>query len=86
MAKIVIQLDGGLVQWVYKRGRGEITGCIVLDCDTEGADEDELTTIVGDDGRPTDAVIHDEGFVDLPKGCEIDRLIEAYNKKVTGRS
>ena len=85
MAELVIQLEGGLVQWVYKRGKGEITGSVVIDFDTEGADKDEVTTVTGDDDRPTEAVIHDEGFVTLKPGCEIDRLIEAYNKKVTGR-
>jgi hypothetical protein len=86
MAELVIQLEGGLVQWVYKRGSGEITGSVVIDFDTEGSDKDEITSVKGDDGNPTEAVIHDEGFITLEPGSEIDRLIEAYNKKITGRS
>jgi hypothetical protein len=86
MAEIVVHLDGGLVQWVYKRGRGEITGCVIVDCDTEGADEDELTVTTNDKGETIDAVVHDEGFVSLKPGCEIDRLVDAYDKKITGRS
>ena len=82
MAELVIHLEGGLVQWVYKRGRGAINGCVIVDFDTESAELDELTTVKAKDGGDTQAVIHDEGIVKLPKGCDIDKLVAAYDKAI----
>jgi hypothetical protein len=79
MAELVIHLEGGLVQWAYKRGKGAINGCVIVDFDTEGADPDEITSIKGEDGV-VEGILHDEGIVPLKKGCDIDKLIAAYDK------
>jgi hypothetical protein len=43
MSKIIIQIQGGLVQDVFKVGSGKLTGYITVDEDAEGAED--FTTV-----------------------------------------
>jgi hypothetical protein len=87
MSKIVLHMEGGLVQWAYtlqneKWPGKEPTGVIIVDfSDVEDAEEEDLTEIVNDQEEVVDAVIHEEELNNLPKGCDIDLLIEAYEEK-----
>jgi hypothetical protein len=58
--KLIIVLDGGLVQGVT--GTGGLVGCkvTVIDYDTDGADEDETTQVDQGDGSVADAFVQTE--------------------------
>ena len=58
---IAVILDGGLVQNVCSRD-GQPVRLTVVDYDTEGADEDDLTAIVQDDGKKADAYLSQGGY------------------------
>ena len=83
MAKVVIQLEGGLVQGVYllqnKLFSGsKIDGVVVVDFDTEGADSDEITSTQDKNGALLEAVVHAETIDPLPKGSDVHRVAVAY--------
>ena len=81
MSKIIIQLQGGLVQDVFIKGRGIPTKAIVVDEDTEGADSDEIITITLKKGDSYEACIHTEAINKLPKGSDVDRIVNKYLEK-----
>ncbi|MNP09310.1 hypothetical protein D3C76_1014120 [compost metagenome] len=54
MSKIVIVLEGGLVQNIVAEEPVEV---LVIDYDAEGADEDEITAVPQDNGGTADAVL-----------------------------
>jgi hypothetical protein len=76
MSKIIIQLQGGLVQDVFIKGLGKPTAAIVIDEDTEGTDD--YLTYVGEDGEEHQASIHTEKISKLFKGCDMERAMKAY--------
>lgn len=89
MAKIIIQISGGLVQEVFIKGKGIPTKAIVVDEDAEGSDMEDITTVEIPGGtcdskgkctRDYDAVIHTEAINVLPKNSDIDRIVKAYQK------
>lgn len=80
MSKIIIQLQGGLVQDVFKVGKGPVTGYITVDED-EDADPQDQTTVKTGKGKDYSAVcggIH--SINKLPKGSDVDRIVKAYLK------
>jgi len=85
MSKIIIQIQGGLVQEVFIQGKGIPSKAIVVDEDVEGADLDEITTIE----RPVifskaaeryEACVHTELIAKLKKGCDVDLMVKEYLK------
>ena len=82
MSRIVIQMEGGLVQDVFISGIGKPTTAVIVDFDTEGADDQELTSIDDTGGwKRIDACIHTEKLHTLPRKSDVARLVKAYDKK-----
>lgn len=80
MSKIIIQLQGGLVQEVFIQGTGAPEDAIVVDEDVEGADLEDITTIKLKDGSDYEACIHTEAINKLPKGRDVDNIVKEYLK------
>ena len=80
MSEIIIQLDGGLVQEVFIRGKGIPTKAIVVDEDVEGTD-DYTSINIGKSKIPYEACIHTERIARLKKGCDVDLIVKEYLKK-----
>jgi len=78
MSIIVIQLQGGLVQDVFVKGTGAPTKAVVVDEDTEGADDP--LTYIGEDGDKHQACIHTQDISKLSKGCDMALAVKAYDK------
>lgn len=79
MSRIIIQMEGGLVQDVFIQGIGKPTQAVIVDYDFEGADDDEITEARDTDGGLLEACIHTEKLNTLPKKCEISALLKAYD-------
>jgi uncharacterized phage protein gp47/JayE len=62
--KIVIHLEGGLVQWVYGDSPVDV---LIMDVDTEGATEDEITKYQDIEGEEGEAVFHFDGSQNINK-------------------
>jgi hypothetical protein len=81
VSKVIVTLEGGLVQWAFLLKNdlfpGEIDGVIIMDYDTEEADGDELTEARDSSGGLIEAVIHEEGVLDV-QDSEVERLALAY--------
>jgi hypothetical protein len=64
MAKVIVTVEGGLIQGAILLKNdlfpGEIDGVIVMDFDTQGADDDELTEAVDIHGKKVFALAHEE--------------------------
>ena len=81
MNRIVIVLEGGLVQAVMSDEKTEV---LVLDLDTEGADADELIRVSGQDMAAThsESVVHpslvDEAFEAYDQSYDDDQDRESY--------
>jgi hypothetical protein len=80
MSKIIVHLEGGLVQDVYLTGKGKVTEAVVMDFDTEGADPDEITAVITKDENVAEACIHTEAISRLPRDSNLDRLLKEYLK------
>jgi hypothetical protein len=85
MSKIIIQLQGGLVQEVFIQGKGIPTKAIVVDEDVDGADSDEITSVKVDYGTIKDdttyeACVHTEAISKLPAGSDIALIVKKYLK------
>ena len=80
MSKIIIQLQGGLVQEVFIQGKGIPSKAIVVDEDVEGADLAEITTIKAASGSSYEACVHTEGLSKLPKNSAVDLMVKEYLK------
>lgn len=78
MAKIIIQLNGGLVSNTYIKGTGKVTKCIIVDYDVEGSDD--YLTAKAEDGSEQEAFVHTDGPFKLPKGSDVDLMVKAYLK------
>jgi hypothetical protein len=82
MSKIIIQLQGGLVQEVFITGKGTPTKAIIVDEDTEGVDRDETTYYTTEDGNSAEACIHTEDIAKLRPGCDMDNAVKTYLKGI----
>ena len=78
---LIIHVDGGLVQYVYSTKPEKDNSVIIVDTDTEGADDEDLTHALDDNGDDMTAFIHKETVVPLPENSEIHRFINSYNQK-----
>jgi hypothetical protein len=79
MSKIIIQLQGGLVQEVFLQGQGLPTKALVVDEDVEGADPQEITTVLLKD-RTYEACIHTETISKLPENSDVAHIVSKYPK------
>lgn len=80
MSKIIIQLQGGLVQDVFIKGTGNPTKYITVDED-EDADPTEQTTVKIGRGKTYRAVCGMHAISKLPKGSDVDHIVIKYLKK-----
>jgi hypothetical protein len=80
MARIIVHLEGGLVDDAFLEGKGPVTGVVVMDFDTEEADQNELTTIKVR-GKEVQAYIHTEPINRLLKSSVHARLLRSYDKE-----
>ena len=78
MSKIIIQLDGGLVQDVFLRGTGKITGAIIVDEDVEMCDPDNLVSVEIEKDKVYTASVHSNKVSRLPKDSDVDKLVKVY--------
>jgi hypothetical protein len=83
MSSIIVQLQGGLVQDVFLRGRGKPTKYITVDEDSEGADPDDITSVKVDYGTLKDdhdyeAVCGCYKISQLPKDSDVAKMVKAY--------
>jgi hypothetical protein len=81
MSKIIIQLDGGLIQDVFLQGTGKITKAIIVDEDVEMCDPDNLVTVKIGRGKTYTTSVHSNTVSRLPEGCDVEKIVEAYLKK-----
>ena len=80
MSRIIIQMDGGLVQDVFIQGRGKITNAIIVDEDVEMCDPDLIVTVPIGRGKYR-ASVHSNSVSRLPKDSDVDRIVKAYLSK-----
>jgi hypothetical protein len=81
MSNIIIQLQGGLVQDVFIKGTGKITGYITIDED-EDADPKDQTKVKLGRGKTYRAVVGCHKISRLPKGSDVAKMVTAFlNKK-----
>jgi len=81
MSKIIIQLQGGLVQDVFLRGTGRNTGYITVDEDYDGADAEDITTVKAKTGDDYEAVCGGPYKISrLPKDSDVGKMITAFLK------
>lgn len=76
MSKLIIQLQGGLIQDVFNMGTGTIKKVIVVDHDINDAPMN--ITVTGKDGDTFTAAVHSMPINKLPKDCDVERLVKAY--------
>jgi hypothetical protein len=77
MSKIIIQIQGGLVQEVFIQGKGIPSKAVVVDEDVEGSDDLDITVVELPEGL-YEACVHTEGIAKLRKGCDVDRMVKKY--------
>lgn len=77
MSKIIIQLQGGLVQEVFFQGTGAPTKAIVVDEDIDGIDSEELTTVKTSESV-YEAAIHTEKVTRLKRGTDVDLIVKKF--------
>jgi hypothetical protein len=78
MSKIIIQLQGGLVQEVFITGEGEPGLVYIIDEDTEDIDDECLTKYKTVSGKTGEAVIHTDSVNPLPEDCDMARALNAF--------
>ena len=82
MSKIIIQIQGGLVQDTFISGRGKLTETIVVNEDVEDADSNDpkITSVRLGRSKTYEACIHATDINRLPKGSDVDRIIKQWEK------
>jgi hypothetical protein len=78
MSRIIVQLDGGLVQDVFLRGTGKINGAIIVDEDVEMCDPDLIVTVPIGKRTYYKASVHSNTVSKLPKDSNVDKMVKAY--------
>ena len=90
MSRIIIQLEGGLIQDVFKTGSNAVTEAVVMDFDCEGANPSDITAFKGKEIYfeaitikhklgPVRAIIGTHKITKLPNNCNISYLLRAYD-------
>jgi hypothetical protein len=83
MSTIIVQLQGGLVQDVFLRGRGKPTKYITVDEDSEGANPEDITTVrlqnkLKDKFNYEAVCGGPYKLGSLPMGCDVAKMVKAY--------
>jgi len=81
MSKIIIQLQGGLVQDVFQQGEGIPIEALVVDEDTEGALPFEITTVKIGKRKTYEACVHRTDINWLPTGSDVEKIVNAFQEK-----
>ena len=79
MSRIVVYLDGGLIQDVYLEGVGEPESLITLDSDLEGAEEEDI--IRDPEARRGGFYVREYGFYTLPKECQFATILKKWDSQ-----
>lgn len=82
MSKLIIQVGGGLVQDVFKKGLGVIEEVITVDFDVDDSlsDPGNIKIPFGKAGY-IEADVQKMRVRRLPKDCDVDKIVKAYLKK-----
>jgi hypothetical protein len=80
MSKIIIQLQGGLVQDVFLRGRGKPTKYVTIDED-EDADPKDQTEVKLGRGKTYRAVVGCHEVSRLPQKSDVAHIVNKYLKE-----
>jgi hypothetical protein len=80
MSKIIIQLQGGLVADVFVVGTGTPTEIIVIDEDTDGVGDEDLTMVKLGKRGTYEAVVHSETPNPLPEDSDVAKMVRAFDK------
>ena len=82
MSKIIVTIEGGLVQWALHLKNelfpGPVDGVIVVDYDTQGAEGDEITSTRDRSGGLIEAIVHEEKVSPLDPYCDATLLALAF--------
>lgn len=82
MSKVIVTVEGGLVQWALLLKNdlfpGPIDSVIVMDFDTEGADGDEVTEARDTSDGLIEALVHEEEILPVEHTSDATRLALAY--------
>lgn len=87
MKKIIVHIDGGVVQFVSSITIDvydmEAQSIIIVDTDIEGVESAELTTTVDKNGNEIQARVYEAPTDFLPLNSDIRLLIETWQQKET---
>jgi|WetSurMetagenome_2_1015567.scaffolds.fasta_scaffold114581_3 hypothetical protein len=82
MSRIIIQLQGGLIADQFLVGKGLPTEVIVINEDTDGAEEDEITKVDLGKRGTYEAIIHAEKLNPLPPDSDVAKMLQVFDKRV----
>jgi hypothetical protein len=80
MSKLIIQVGGGLVQDVFRSGKGKMTKVFIVDFDDEEFVLEEITQTKDLSGAYLGAYIIEQDINKLPINSDVDLIIKAYEK------
>jgi hypothetical protein len=75
--KMVIEMQGGLIEKVYTNFRADNIDVLLLDHDQEGSDEDELTTVPDH----IEDLVYLQGEAIEQTNAFVEAVFKAYNEK-----
>ena len=81
MSKVIIHLEGGIVQWVANMPdkNKEVTGIIIVDTDTEDSSNDMgVVTITDSNDREVSAYITEVPIYSYNKKTDLGHFVETY--------
>lgn len=78
MSRLIIQVGGGLVQDIFKMGKGPIGRIFVVDFDDEDSDEDRVTRTKDSDGNNIAALVSEPGISKLPQDSDVSLIMQEY--------
>jgi hypothetical protein len=84
MSKIVVHIDGGVIQWVTEMVDAStpsncVTGIIIVDTDVEGCSiDDNVTAITDSNDQEVMAYVHEETIYPHDKSTDIGHFVETY--------
>ena len=82
MSIVVIQLHGGLVADTFLQGEGIPNKVVVINEDTEGAEETEILKVNVAPGDTYEACVHTEKIRKLHAGSAMDKMVQfTLNRK-----
>lgn len=82
MSRLVVYMDGGLIQDVYQQGEGGVDSLVLLDTDLEGADEDRI--VRDPEARRGGFYVQDYPIHRLPEKCQFATVLRKWDKRWHG--